>query len=362
VTETMGGDWGYEYLKIDFIYAGSLRGRRYDPTVTSVQAYRRGLEIIREAAGDLFILGCGAPFAPSIGLVDGMRIGPDVAPYWRDASDLRGSEPGLENAVRSTLAHAWMHPHLWVNDPDCLMLREGDTQLTRPEVQSWTSVVGLSGGMALLSDDMSRLEPQAAALISLALPPLGAAAETLGPYVSGMPTRLQLPVERDWERWLEAGLFNWSDDPQHLTFDPAKWDLPGVERYHLFDLWTGEHTGPVSGPVTWAQPTPAHGVRKLSVHADLGRPQLVGSTLHLLGGAVELAGETWSDDTLSLELACPGVRSGTLAVYVPPEYEYLPGAGPEGVSPAAELRGNLLLVPVELAGRATVSLRFRAVG
>ena len=37
---------------------------------------RRGLEIIREEAGDAtFILGCTCHFGPAIGLVDGMRVG-----------------------------------------------------------------------------------------------------------------------------------------------------------------------------------------------------------------------------------------------------------------------------------------------
>jgi alpha-galactosidase len=362
VVETMVGEWGYEYLKIDFIYAGALRGVRHDAGCTSVQAYRRGLEIIREAAGDLFILGCGAPFAPSVGMVDGMRIGPDVAPFWRDEGDLYGSGPALNNAVRSTLAHTWMHRRLWVNDPDCLLVRKRDSALTWAEVQAWTSIVGMSGGMALLSDDLSRLEAGRAALVPLVLPVLGEAATPLGPCVDGAPSRMRLVVEREWERWLVAALFNWSGEARQLVFDPADWDMPEIAggRYHLFDLWTGEHFGPCAGPVTLPA-TPAHGARQLSAHADLGRPQLVGSTLHLLGGAVELAGEAWSGDTLLVTLDCPGEHEGTLVVYVPAGYEYVPasaGAGGSGVM----RRGNVLVVPVRLTGRAEVALRFSPVG
>jgi len=49
--------------------------------VTPIQAYREGLNVIRKAVGKSFILGCGAPLLPSAGLVDGMRIGEDTAPY-----------------------------------------------------------------------------------------------------------------------------------------------------------------------------------------------------------------------------------------------------------------------------------------
>jgi alpha-galactosidase len=356
VVQTMAEDWGYDYLKIDFIYAGALRGVRYDRNCTSVQAYRRGVQIIRDAAGDRFILGCGAPFAPSVGLVDGMRIGPDVAPFWRDEGDLYGSAPSMINAVRSTLAHTWMHKRLWVNDPDCLLVRERESALTLAEVQSWTTIVGMSGGMALLSDDLSRLEPQRAAFIPLVFPTLGEAAAPLGPCIDGAPTRMRLVIERGWERWLAAALFNWSGDEQALVFDPADWDMPEIAHgpYHLFDLWTGEHLGPCHVPVTLA-PTPAHGVRQLSVHADLGRPQLVGSSLHLLGGAAELAHESWSGDTLTLTLDCPGEHEGALVVYVPPGYEYQPDG--EGDTDATQ-RGDLLTIPLRLSDRASLALHF----
>jgi hypothetical protein len=206
--------------------------------------------------------------------------------------------------------------------------------------------------MALVSDDLSRLEPERAAFIPLALPPLGESAIPFGPSVDGAPTRLQLAVERPWETWLVASIFNWHDTPQALTFDPSEWDIAGPDPYHLFDFWAGEHIGPNSGPFTF-EPTPAHGVRQLIVHADLGRPQLVGSTLHLLGGAVELADETWADNTLRLTLDCPGEHEGSLLIYMPEGYEYRRG-GTEGTI----RKGRILTVPLRLSDPVTITLEF----
>jgi alpha-galactosidase len=370
VIRTMTQEWGYDYLKIDFIYAAALRGRRHDPTRTGVEAYRRGLEIIREEAGDRFVLGCGAPFAPAVGLVDGMRIGPDVAPYWRGVEKEDGFARGLHRAVRSTLAHLWMHGHLWANDPDCLMLRERDSDLTLAEVQAWTSLVALSGGMVLLSDDMALLEaePERAEMLARALPPSGITATALGPVVDGIASRAQLVVERDWGRRLVAALFNWSDQPQEAAFDPAEWAMPG-EPYHLYDLWSGEHFGPVRGLVSLGTIAP-HGVRLLAVHADVGRPQLLGTTLHLLGGVVELSSESWSGDALTLRFDCPGEREGRLAVYVPPgfrpggitEVEIEPnGSGSIHVGPFSSTemasRGGVLPVAVSFTESAVVKLK-----
>lgn len=133
-------------------------------------------------------------------------------------------------------------------------------------------------------------------------------------------SQCRLSVRRAWEQWLVAALFNWTEAPQPITFDPSSWDIPGLP-YHLYDLWSGEHWGPVNGPVELGL-TSQHGVRLLSVHADCGRPQLVGSTLHLLGGPVELAGESWANNNLALDLACPGEREGRLVVYSPPGFAY----------------------------------------
>lgn len=50
-----------------------------------------------------------------------------------------------------------MHRSLWLNDPDCLMLRHAETQLTDDQVRTWALAVGMSGGMAIVSDDLALL-------------------------------------------------------------------------------------------------------------------------------------------------------------------------------------------------------------
>src|SRR6202011_5884205 len=102
VLRTVCEDWGFEYVKLDFVYAAAMRGRRYDPNTTGVEAYRRGMQALRRIVGERFILGCGAPLVPSVGLVDGMRIGSDVAAVWGREGNADG--PSLRNATGATLA------------------------------------------------------------------------------------------------------------------------------------------------------------------------------------------------------------------------------------------------------------------
>jgi alpha-galactosidase len=48
-----------------------------------------------------------------------------------------------------------MHRRLWSNDPDCIMLRDRETRLSRESAAHWAETVGASGGLVLVSDDLS---------------------------------------------------------------------------------------------------------------------------------------------------------------------------------------------------------------
>ncbi len=112
--------WGYEYLKLDFLAAGALPGKRHQDMPRET-AYRHALSIMRQAAGDAYLLTCGAPILPSLGLCDGMRIGPDVAGTWDNKlySYLLYNQttPGVRNAIRTTVNRLWLKPLVHV-DPD----------------------------------------------------------------------------------------------------------------------------------------------------------------------------------------------------------------------------------------------------
>jgi alpha-galactosidase len=114
-------DSGVDYFKIDFLFAGSLAGRRHDD-VPALVAYRNGLRVIREQIGDAYLVGCGAPLLASVGLVDAMRVSPDTGPSWKSTEhDL--AEAGGLSSVLTGAGRAWQHGRFWINDPDCLIVR-----------------------------------------------------------------------------------------------------------------------------------------------------------------------------------------------------------------------------------------------
>ncbi len=97
-------EWGYKLLKLDGLWTGMAMTQLYpdptyrddslgdavffDPSKTNEQVFRDGLRLVRKAAGDdVFLLGCTVAqnmrsVGGSFGLVDAMRIGPDIAARW----------------------------------------------------------------------------------------------------------------------------------------------------------------------------------------------------------------------------------------------------------------------------------------
>jgi alpha-galactosidase len=146
---------GFSYLKIDFLFAAAMPGARRK-RVTPIQAYREGLRTIRRAAGREFVLGCGAPLLPSVGLVDGMRIGEDTAPHWKTKpSGFQG--PNAYFALKNALMRQFMHRRFWLNDPDCLLLRDRETQLAADEREVYALSAGALDNMIIDSDRLAVL-------------------------------------------------------------------------------------------------------------------------------------------------------------------------------------------------------------
>ncbi|KAL7469803.1 hypothetical protein ACHAXS_010058 [Conticribra weissflogii] len=113
-------EWGFEVLKLDFLYACCLSGNgKYDTTMSRAEAMYLGFRTIRAAAGDAFIIGCGSPLGSAIGFVDGMRVSCDTGPTWYPAFPLpwwdNGTLPALRGMLRNTMSRAVLGHRWWHN-------------------------------------------------------------------------------------------------------------------------------------------------------------------------------------------------------------------------------------------------------
>ena len=142
--------WGYDFLKIDFLFSGTYEGERHR-NVTGMEAYHIALNLIREAAGDdVILLAVGAPPHPSIPYVDAWRLGPDIA------LEFIGVDFAfIANEMRAVAAR-W--PLCWtlLCDADPPLLRG----LAQNEVDVGAWVVAITGGAVFLSDDLRELDEE----------------------------------------------------------------------------------------------------------------------------------------------------------------------------------------------------------
>jgi alpha-galactosidase len=309
--------WGYDYVKIDFLFGGAASGRRFDPQATRIRAYRAALQAVRDGVGpQRFILGCGSLMAPSVGFFDGNRIGPDVAPIWRFMTRAERESPtprsrtpddplSAETAIRNTLTRSWMHGRLWANDPDCLLVRTDRTKLTLDETRTLVSVIGLSGGMVLSSDDLEKVPPERLDLISMLLPSVPRPADPVDLMERDMPERYEVAFERAFDPLRIVGLFNFADETRDLVLPLP----PG--RWQAFELWEERYRGVVEGEVEFALVTP-HACRVVALRPAVDEaPQVVGSTAHIGCGALDITDQEWGATAgiLSVGLAPAGRRT-----------------------------------------------------
>jgi alpha-galactosidase len=164
---------GFDDLTLAHTGAPGLAGRFHDPSSTPAQRVRAGLDALREGAGESAVLvGSGAPLGPSVGVVDAMRVGPDVASWWSPHRELWGSPaylgtvPAVRNAWRNTMTRSFLHRRFWLNDPDCVLLRPPeDSELSAEQVRAWALLVAASGGSVMVSDELGLLDDRARDLL-----------------------------------------------------------------------------------------------------------------------------------------------------------------------------------------------------
>jgi alpha-galactosidase len=252
--------WGVAMVKLDFLYLAAHEGRRCDERVSGVAALRQGLRAFVDALGDdVYVLGCGVPLLPAVGICHGARVGHDLAmPRLLQATghplDAGWSGFAGVRAQARNVAARWAQHGRWFDaDPDVVMAwgADGRDPAGYPtEVARMLVVLALvCGGPFLLADDLAGLTPDERAVLEEpgVLDLLGpgtfrpvdifdvADDETIVQHAfsmgSGIPTTW---VATRGAKTIRA-LFNWDDvDTEH----PVPHDLAGC-----IELWTRATVG-----------------------------------------------------------------------------------------------------------------------
>lgn len=296
VVHTAVYDWGFSYLKLDFLYAACVRGSYHDQSLTRAQVLRMGLELIRDAAGEETILsGCGCPLGPALGLMDTMRISCDVAPNWlpkmAPITPFIRQEPNFpstRNALRNILNRTAMDPAWWVNDPDCLMIRE-DSDLSLDEIRALATAISLSGGALLFSDDFSRLGAEPLRMAKALLPVLPPGVSVPDLFDTDFPSRMLKRLSGAEGDWTLLALFNWENEAQELEVRAEDLGFERGQQLIAREFWSGELFCFQDILKLALKP---HGVALLAIRDVKNQTRYLGSNLHISGG-MEL--EAWEE-------------------------------------------------------------------
>jgi alpha-galactosidase len=277
-------EWGYDYLTLDRLRWAGAAGSHH-AGLTPAEACRLGLGALRDGAGsEAFLRGCDALLQHSVGFVNGMRIGPDIGP-----DEQRWS--GIQSTARAAALRSFYHRGVWLNDPDAVTV---GPPLSLAEAQLWTAIVAVSGDITVLSDDLSKLDPERLALLAQALP---VAASPGRPPGRPINQHASTWIAEGAPRWWTVVLANWGNEAEQQTVSLAELGLAGA-RFSAYDVWRAAPLPDLTDSLT-AQLDP-HSCVTVAIRPVVARPQVIGTTRHVVQGSVDVASETWNAATRTL--------------------------------------------------------------
>ena len=165
-------EWGYRYLKLDFLYAGLLEGARkhggaawehYERIISRITSRTRN-----SRGAPVAWLGCGAPLESSYRHFPLMRIGADTKEVWDDHQGRlvrHHGRPAAKLNLLATLGRSLLDGSVFVNDPDVVFCRTGNVAHGDREKELIAAAARMFASQIMFSDDAeSFADPEVAAL------------------------------------------------------------------------------------------------------------------------------------------------------------------------------------------------------
>lgn len=241
---------GFAYFKIDF--AQYLLEKEaevfYDKSLSRMAVMRKALQIIRKTVGqESYILSGTFPVEVAAGLLDAVRITGDIHNFWSH----------IKMNAWQVASGFWMQGNLYNNDPDFLIVRSKTTsrdkyfnypyqvvpfsergwksgrEANEQELKVWATLLLLSGGDIVLSDNLTSLNKSGEDIIKKVL------LEKIS--LPAIPLDLFSPSEQPPSIWLGEkdgakiiGIINWADNIKSFSLDIKKW-APNSKR--VIDIW-----------------------------------------------------------------------------------------------------------------------------
>ncbi|MDQ8739149.1 discoidin domain-containing protein [Paenibacillus sp. LHD-38] len=308
-------DWGFDYLKLDFIDMGMYDGLRYDPAVNGVQAYRIGMGIIRDAvlAADrpIYINESIAPLLPAA-FAHGRRSACDTTIGVDGYS-------GIERQAFNTAASWWTNGTLYeYNDAD-MIIPENFSQgfwykYSQSEGKLLATTVALGGGHWLAGDNFPFLSEERMSILEnkklLELVRKGKAAKPVdmpNVYHKGEHSPSVVYITDNGGDVI-VGLSNWNaSEEKQITVNLSELGLNPHAKHTLTELYSGKVLGKVSGKFTHTlQP---NGTAIIHVSKGGSGRDNGGTLLNLALGKQTGVSSTWSETGYEADKLTDGLSS-----------------------------------------------------
>lgn len=162
-------DMGFDFFKLDFLYATSLP--RYDGISRSMAA-ERAYALIFDTLPGRAILGCGATLFNAAGKFDYMRVGPDVSLVFDDVFYMRvmhRERISTKNTLQNTVYRSLFDGRLFGNDPDVFLLRDNNIKLSADQRRALITINALFGRLMMTSDNIGDYDADTQQMLNDAL-------------------------------------------------------------------------------------------------------------------------------------------------------------------------------------------------
>lgn len=175
VFDVVLNDWGYDMVKLDFLYSQCIEPRCGK---TRGEIMCDGVDLLREACGDKWILGCGVPLGACMGVFDACRISCDANKDWQfdikkisinsllNLLKINAEIPSSQNAIINTVFRSHLDGRAFCNDPDVFFLRDINIGYNENQKLLHGKINSVCGNVLFVSDNAGDFDDEKIAYLN----------------------------------------------------------------------------------------------------------------------------------------------------------------------------------------------------
>ena len=152
--DTVLCDWGYDMVKLDFLYSQCMYPRNNKARGTIMC---EAMDFLRECCGDKLILGCGVPLGAAFGRVDACRISCDVdliyGGKFYNKLGVNNEIPSAQNAIINSVFRRHLDGRVFCNDPDVFFFRYSNLGFNTEQKVLLATINHICGNVLFVSDN-----------------------------------------------------------------------------------------------------------------------------------------------------------------------------------------------------------------